>query len=67
MYLGDLGKLETKPRLTRESEYKQTYMKNTKSKRAMTNLEELKLWKLETKTGTFMEVQAKVSKNFQVH
>ena len=33
----------------------------------MTNLEELKQCKLETKTETFMEVQTMVSKNFQVH
>ena len=33
----------------------------------MTNFEELKLCKLETKTGTFMGDQTQVSKNFQVH
>ena len=33
----------------------------------MTNFEELKLCKLQTKTGTFMEGQTKMSKDFQVH
>ena len=37
---------------------------NTNSKRPKTNSEELKLWKLETKTGTLMEEQTKGEQEF---